>query len=529
MSKIAQYLNEHLVGEVSGLASLRNEYSTDRSVLQITPELVVYPRVTNDIRKVARFTWQLAEKGHAIGLTTRGFGNDQTGGAIGSGIIIDTSKYLRDILYIATKDKHKIAHVQPGVAIETLQQALKWNGLTINAVQALDSDMTVGGAISGGITGPAASKHGTIADAVERMEVVLANGDLIETSRISRREVDRKKGEQTLEGEIYRQLDGLIEDNQELIASLTSDRDYVGYRIDQVKHKDGSFDLTPLFIGSQGTLGIISEVVLKADFYNADEAVLAVVCETIEEARDIADILATTDPTVLQVIDGAYYQAAHARGKRYVFDTEGDIVISAIVYASYDDFSDRVRAKQLKKAAKLLSKRSLKVYSSEDSSYDDLYAIRDVESIAAAPLRVDENSTYIGNGAYIPKGRYEEFAGLIAELAEKYHVSLPIKHDVLSGIVTVRPFFHLKKVSDRQKVFKLASDYAEIVYKLGGTLSGRFAEGRFNAYAQYPHVDTAVIELYQSLRRIFDPFGTLNPGVKQAADIKVLARQIKDE
>lgn len=88
MSKIAQYLNEHLVGETSGLASLRDEYSTDRSVLQITPELVVYPRVTNDIRKVARFTWQLAEKGHAIGLTTRGFGNDQTGGAIGSGIVL---------------------------------------------------------------------------------------------------------------------------------------------------------------------------------------------------------------------------------------------------------------------------------------------------------------------------------------------------------------------------------------------------------------------------------------------------------
>lgn len=58
--------------------------------------------------------------------------------------------------------------------------------------------MTVGGAISGGITGPAASKHGTIADAVERMEVVLANGDLIETSRISRREVDRKKASKPL-------------------------------------------------------------------------------------------------------------------------------------------------------------------------------------------------------------------------------------------------------------------------------------------------------------------------------------------
>lgn len=60
---------------------------------------------------------------------------------------------------------------------------------------------------------------------------------------------------------------------------------------------------------------------MKADFYNADEAVLTVVCGAIEEARDIADILAATDPTTLQVIDGAYYQAAHVRGKRYLFDS----------------------------------------------------------------------------------------------------------------------------------------------------------------------------------------------------------------
>ena len=64
MSKVAQYLNEHLLGEVTTSDGARRHFSTDESVLSIVPDMVIYPRVTSDIRKVARFSWQLAEKGH---------------------------------------------------------------------------------------------------------------------------------------------------------------------------------------------------------------------------------------------------------------------------------------------------------------------------------------------------------------------------------------------------------------------------------------------------------------------------------
>jgi hypothetical protein len=62
MSKIAKYLNEHIMGEITGAKAVRERFSRDRSVLTIKPELVMFPRVTNDLRKAARFSWQLAEK-----------------------------------------------------------------------------------------------------------------------------------------------------------------------------------------------------------------------------------------------------------------------------------------------------------------------------------------------------------------------------------------------------------------------------------------------------------------------------------
>lgn len=104
MNKIAQYLNEHLVGEVSSLRSVRRRFSQDGSVLTVTPEIVHFPKVTNDIRKVARFAWQLAEKGHVMGITVRGAGADTTGAAIGKGVIVNTSAHLNTILYVGKKN-----------------------------------------------------------------------------------------------------------------------------------------------------------------------------------------------------------------------------------------------------------------------------------------------------------------------------------------------------------------------------------------------------------------------------------------
>jgi FAD/FMN-containing dehydrogenase len=100
MSKITQYLNEHILGEVTSAETVCQRFSHDGSVLSIKPEMVVSPRVTNDIRKVARFSWQLAEKGHTLPITVRGSGSDKTGAAIGKGIIINTIAHLDNIIYI---------------------------------------------------------------------------------------------------------------------------------------------------------------------------------------------------------------------------------------------------------------------------------------------------------------------------------------------------------------------------------------------------------------------------------------------
>src|ERR1700722_1231051 len=103
MSKVAHYLQDHVLGEVMTSVDARRYFSTDGSILAIAPGVIMYPRNENDVRKTARFCWQLAERGRIIPITARGSGTDQAGAAIGSGIILAFPAHLNRILEFDAK------------------------------------------------------------------------------------------------------------------------------------------------------------------------------------------------------------------------------------------------------------------------------------------------------------------------------------------------------------------------------------------------------------------------------------------
>ena len=146
MGKVAKYLNEHILGEVVTEPAVRQLYSTDSSVFQFTPEMVVYPRVTNDIRKIARFAWQLAEKGHVLPLTARGGGNDDTGAAISTGAVIVTNVHMNRMFEYDSKQK--LIRTQPGASTRALNEALGMHGAVIPSFVGDSYSATVGGAIA---------------------------------------------------------------------------------------------------------------------------------------------------------------------------------------------------------------------------------------------------------------------------------------------------------------------------------------------------------------------------------------------
>lgn len=520
MSKISQYLNEHLMGEVTDNKSVLDQFSRDGSILTLKPELIISPRVTNDIRKVARFAWQLAEKGHKMSITVRGGGTDQTGASIGNGIIINTLAHLNNIIFINLKDKDQFVHCQPGTNFGTLNEALKSHGIIVPNYPSSVNYSTIGGAIANNAAGPS----GAIADYVKRLEVVLSNGDVIETSRISRRDLDKKKGLETFEGEIYRKIDAIVEDNDQFITDKITPktRENTGFSgISRVKQRDGSFDLTPLFIGSQGTLGIISEMVVGTEFYNSDQSVFVAAFPNPTNACDAADIISGFKPSALEFIDGEMFNAAREHNKKFIFDDFiSDKNAGAVVYCEFSDFSAKSRAHKMKHCIKKLGKMDCKIYTSDEYQVEQLNAIREVSSVIIQPESEHTSYPSLIDGAQIPAERRAEFISAAAEFAVKLGVTMPLHIQWLNGVIRTRFPLQLHNIADKQKAFKVIADYAELVNRFGGCMITQSAEGRLKANGTYAQLDARTIEIYDQIKLAFDPFSILNPGVKQQTDLK---------
>ena len=237
MNKITKYLNQHINGQVFDRPSILRAYSRDKSVIEVTPRLVALPADTDDIEFLVKFSSDLSDKGFNLPITVRGAGNSKTGACLGEGMIISTERLNK----IEEVDEHgKLVRVQAGVTLEKLNAVLAAYNLNL-PIRANEKE-TIGGLISTFPTDPYAKKYGSIFYFVDRLELVLSNGSLVQTVSFTKNGLKMAEKRPELEGKIYHELNNLIVENADVIENLkSSDHSRAGYNmISQVK-KDGDF------------------------------------------------------------------------------------------------------------------------------------------------------------------------------------------------------------------------------------------------------------------------------------------------
>ena len=536
-NKVAAYLQAHISGDVFSGAKMREAYSEDGSILTITPSLIVYPRTTNDVRKVARFAWQLAEKGHVLPVTTRGNGTDTSGAAIGKGIILNTTAHMGRILELDTKQR--LVRVQPGLNFKSLQETLHTHGLFLPAYPANYKYSTIGGAIANNASGEKSFKYGAMSEWVQKLEVVLANGEVIQTGKINKKELERKKGLASLEGELYRAVDGLVYDHETAIYDYDDNRrsflarDNVGYSIADVFSKDGSCDLTPLFVGSQGTLGVITEAIIKVEAYAPQTSLLVASFDSMEAMAEAVDVAAVLAPSSIEMIDEKLI--AFVKKERGVdiikstFDTT-DVPPKAILFIECDDENLRKRNKKIKKLYKQLSRIAVDIRATDDPEVQEsLWAAR---ASTSAVLQYEKGHTAalpIIDDCIVPSNKLLDLIGAINELGAKHKLDLAIWGHAGDANLHVMPLLDLTKLGDRQKVFKLMNEYFAAVVALGGSIAAENNEGRVRAAFANLQLGEELTGVMNGIKKAFDPYNMLNPGVKTGTTLKQLVDMMRED
>jgi FAD/FMN-containing dehydrogenase len=530
MSKVAHYLQEHVLGEVMTSTDLRRYFSTDGSVFSVTPQLVLYPRNENDVRKTARFTWQLAERGRIIPITARGLGTDQSGAAIGSGICMVFPAHMN---HIAELDgKSGVVVVEPGITYGKLQQTLHTHGRYVPAYPASFEYSTIGGAVANNAGGEKSLKYGTTRKYVRKLNVVLANGEVIQTGRISKRELNRKLGLSTFEGEIYRALDKLYEEHKDLIGDdpLQVTKNSAGYDIWDVKHKDGSFDLTPLIVGSQGTLGIVTKAELSTEPYNDQTTLIAAFIDDLQIAEQIAlELRGLADgPSALEVVDQNLLEFIDRHNPNLLKNVVPKPFHKLVMLIEFDDNNDRQQKRLTKKAQKILDKYEITYQLERDAEQrEELWKIRRSAASVISHNEGNLRALPVIEDGIVPPEKFQEYIQGIYSLFEKYNLKTAIWGHAGDANLHMQPFLDLSEVADRQKTFRLIDDYYKLVISLGGSTSGEHGDGRLRAPYLADLYGPEVYQVFQQVKQIFDPHNTLNPGVKvnvSLDDIKPLLR-----
>lgn len=531
MSKVAHYLQEHVLGEVMTSVEMRKHFACDGSVFAVLPAVVLYPRNENDVRKTARFAWQLAERGRVIPLTARGYGTDQTGAAIGSGVVMVFPTHMNRITEIDSKSGLVI--VEPGTTYGKLQQTLHTHGRYLPPYPASLEYSSIGGAVANNAGGEKSLKYGSTRQFVKSLRVVLANGEVIETGRLNKRELNRKLGLATFEGEIYRSLDKLFEENPDIPRQdpLEVTQNSTGYDIWDVKRKDGSFDLTPLIVGSQGTLGLVTQITLSTEPYNPQTSLIAAYFDDLQtaeqailELRDLPDM-----PSVMEMIDSNLLNFVNTNNPNLIKGLVEQPFSKIMLFIEFDEANERNQKRLVKKAQKILNKYEITYQVERDSEkQDELWKIRRIVSTLLSQKDGTTKALPIIEDGIVPPTRFFEFVEAVYALFAKHNLEVALWGHAGDANLHVQPFLDLAKVGDRQKVFKLIDEYNTLVISLGGSISAQHGDGRLRG----PYLGALYGEdsygLFQQVKNIFDPHGVLNPGVKinvNLNDIKPLLRQ----
>ena len=531
MNKIAHYLQQHISGEILTSEDVLRYFSTDESILQLQPQIVVYPRSDKDIRKVARFTWQLREKGRAVSMTPRGMGTDQTGASLGNGIVMALPAHMNRVIELDPKTG--VIVVEAGMTLDKIQQVLHTHGRFLPPVSVVNKYATIGGALGNNDSGRASYKYGPMQEFVRGVKVVLANGELIETGRLTKRELNKKLGLASFEGELYRSLDKLIEDSYEVIEPLKKlvAHSKAGFNVSDVKQKDGSFDLTPLILGSQGTLGVITEATLDTAAFNpVTDLLVAGFADRSQAWKAVTEINKMKDgPACVDFVDESLIRMVQDINPGVLKALDGGTP-AVLLFVEIDDESVRGRKKVHKKVLKVLEDAQAQIVVTNEDDRDQWERVRDAASVYLTHRSAKKQALPVMDDAQVPVERMTEFFNELESLMQAAGIDeYAAWGQAGNGLIHVAPLLDISSVGDRQRLFKIMEAYYGYICQIGGSIAAEYAEGRLRGQFSDKQFSPEAIELFRKIKSIFDPTKTLNTGVKFDTDMNDLKSMIRSE
>lgn len=533
-------LSKIFKGELDTTDETREFYSHDASLFELKPQIVVYPQDVTDIKTLVTFVRENKKTHSELSITPRSRGTDMSGGAIGESIVMDVSKHLNQMYEITATT----AHAQPGVMFKDFDAETLKQGSILPSYPASRDLASLGGMVSNNSGGEKSLQFGKTDNFVTELSVVLHDGNEYVIKPLTREELNAKMDQDDFEGNLYRQTFELLDKHYDEIkaAAPKVTKDSTGYHLWNVWNKEtGIFDLTKLFVGAQGTLGIITDVKVNLVPQPAHSGTLVCYMNNIDNLGEVIPAVLAHKPATFECFDDntlwlsfkfvfAFITKlgfwpwvkmclqlipdglAIARGVPKL------ILLIEFNGATVEEVKQKIHTAHLD-----LRRFKNFTYIEEDETEEKSrkFWLMRRESFNLLRSKVhDKHTAPFIDDLVVPPARLAEFLPELREILVRYKLLATIAGHLGDGNFHIIPLMKIEDPKERAKLQPAQKEVNELVLKYEGSISGEHNDGLVRGPWLEQMYSPQVLGYMREIKSLYDPQNIFNPHKKTDATME---------
>ena len=551
MKNIFDSLKPSFKGDIEFDEKTLTTYSHDASLFEIKPKVVIFPKDSEDIKTLIKwvneFNLNIEAQETSLSITPRSAGTDMSGGAIGKSIILDVTRYMNSIVEVT--ESHAV--VMPGCLYKDFDIATKKSGSYMPAFTASRETNAMGGMVGNNSGGEKAIKYGKTENYINSLKVVFSDGNEYTVKPLTRNQLEEKIKQNDFEGNVYKKILEIIDNNYEKIMSAKPDvsKNSAGYSLWNIyDKKTGNFDLCQLIVGSQGTLGIVTEIDFKLVPFEPHSNILVVFLPSLDDVSKLVTEILPFKPDSLETYDDKSMMLA----VKFFFDffkqlgfwgaiklgfqfipetwmiTMGGIpkLILMIEFAGQNEDEIKEKLIEVRDKIKYFNFHMHIAHSSAEA--EKYWRIRH-ESFNLLRKHTNGKRTAPFIDDIIVKPEYlPEFLPEVKALLDKYRLEYTVAGHLGNGNFHIIPLMDLKSPFSSDIILELSEKIYSLVKKYNGSITAEHNDGIIRTPYLKQQFGEEIVGFFQNTKNVFDPTNILNPGKKVGGTFDDIKDAIKN-
>lgn len=532
-TEILDELKKEFQGDTDTTEPTLKMYSRDASLFEIKPKAVLFPKNSKDVQAVVRWIGRNKEKDPTLSITARSAGTDMTGGPLNQSVILDFTRYMNKMGEITPE----YGVVEPGCFYRDFDKATRKIERIMPTYTASREICAVGGMVANNAGGEKSIKYGKTENHIKKLKVVFSDGNEYEIKPMTLAELEQKITENNFESNLYKKIYELIKDNYEVITSAKPDvsKNSSGYYLWNVYDKEKqTFDLCRLITGSQGTLGIVTEITFKLTPIERYSNLLVVFLPSLDHVSDLVTRIIPFKPESLETYDDKSmilavrfffdffkqlgFWGALKLGFQFIPETfmilTGGVpkLILMVEFTGHSEEDVRVKLVDVRDHLKDFH---FKMHIAKNSGEAEKYWDIRHESFNLLRKHVHGKRTAPFIDDLIVKPEYlPQFLPKVRALIDEYKLDYTVQGHLGNGNFHIIPLMDLDSPLSIDTILELSKKVYSVVHEFKGSNSAEHNDGIIRTPYLLEQFGPDVVGLFEKTKNIFDPQNIFNPNKK---------------